>query len=423
MPANFPIFEFAVALLIGALVGIDREKRKTELEFGSAGGLRTFVLLALAGALSAWLSRELDSPWIFVATGVMITCAILAGFYLHARSNPSSYGLTTEVAAIVVFLLGGTTLFGYMELAVALAIATSAILAYKHPLHGLVERLQQDDIYAGLKLLIATFIVLPVLPDRTVDPWEAVNPYRLWWLVILIAGISLVGYIASRWLGPRRGTAVTGLAGGLVSSTAVTLTFARRSKSEPAVAGSADALASGLLLAWAIMFGRVVVEVAVVNRDLLPHVILPMLTLGAVNGLVAVVCYLLGARHAVGDIDDSVPLKNPFSLTSAIKFALFFTAVLVVVKLVEQQYSGQGLYVLAALAGLTDVDAITLSMAEYAKQGDVRTAVVSIVIAAISNTLVKCGLVLILGSRALMTRVVLATLLLLAVTAAFYFLV
>ena len=223
-----PLADFTIALFIGALVGIEREKKQAEEQRG-IGGLRTFLLFAEAGAVAAWLSLRLATPWIFVGVGMLVVATVIAGYWAWVRKHPDDIGLTTEMAAIVVYLLGGLTLAGDPGLAVALAIATSAILAFKQPLHGAVDRIGWDDIYAALKLLIATFIVLPVLPDRPLDPWGALNPYRMWWLVVLISGLSLVGYVATRWLGTGRGIPITGLFGGLVSSTAVTLTFARRS--------------------------------------------------------------------------------------------------------------------------------------------------------------------------------------------------
>ncbi len=155
------------------------------------------------------------------------------------------------------------------------------MLAYKQPLHGFVEKLGWDDVYAGLRLLIATFIALPLLPNRAIDPWGALNPYELWLLVILISSLSLVGYVLTRWLGPARGTALTGLTGGLVSSTAVTLSFAREARDDPQNVAS---LACGILLAWAVMFVRVIVLVAVVNRKLLPEILVPFVLMGLASG-------------------------------------------------------------------------------------------------------------------------------------------
>jgi uncharacterized membrane protein (DUF4010 family) len=256
--------DFATAILLGALVGIEREKRKAEeKETGGIAGLRTFTLLALLGAAAAWLARETSSPWI-LAAGLLIAGAfVVAGYFIAARSNPDATGLTTEVAAVVVFLLGAMVMFGHQELAIGLGVITAAVLAYKQPLHGFVSKLGWDDVYAGLRLLIATFIALPLLPNKPIDPWGALNPYSLWLLVILISSLSLVGYVLTRMLGPARGTALTGLTGGLVSSTAVTLSFAKEGRDHPQ---NAAALTCGILLAWAVMFVRVIVLVAVVNR-------------------------------------------------------------------------------------------------------------------------------------------------------------
>ena len=214
---------FALALLIGALVGIEREKRKTEEGDVGIGGLRTFILFALVGAIAGWLSHALAMPWILVGGLLAVAAAVVAGYAVEARTRPGALGLTTEVAAIAVYLLGAMTTLGYRELAVGLAIVTAAVLAYKQPLHGFVGKIGWSDVFAGLRLMIATFIVLPLLPDRAVDPWGALNPHTLWLLVLLISGLSLVGYVATRLLGADRGAALTGVTGGLVSSTAVTL--------------------------------------------------------------------------------------------------------------------------------------------------------------------------------------------------------
>jgi len=408
-PLQIPLRDFAIALFIGALVGIEREKRQEERVERGTGGLRTFIIIAEAGAVAAWLSSQLGSPAVFVGAGVMVTAALLAGYLAEARIHPRDIGLTTEAAAIVVYLLGGMTLFGHPGLAVALAIATSAVLAYRQPLHGAVERIGRDDLYAGLKLLIATFIVLPVLPDRALDPWSALNPYRMWWLVILISALSLVGYVATRWLGAGRGIALTGLFGGLVSSTAVTLSFARRSRDEAGLARRIDALAAGILISWVVMFARMGVLVALVN----PRLLRPLAGALAAPTAIAAIGAALELRRGAGGAERSgedVPLRNPFSLTAAIRFASLLAVVFLGVKLFETYLPGRGLYGIAALAGLTDVDAITLSMASFARDGgSAAVAATAIVIAALSNSLVKCGVVVALGAAGLGRRVAIAT--------------
>lgn len=405
--AGGPLLGFGIALALGALIGVERERKKHAGERGT-GGLRTFVLIAETGALAAWLSRELGVPWIFAATGVLVTALLIAGYVMEVRASPAALGLTTEIAGLVTYLLGGAVLYGETELAVALAIATTAVLAFKEPLHGLVERVGREDLEAGLKLLLATFVVLPVLPHHAVDPWGVLDPYKMWWLVILISALSFLGYVATRLLGAERGLVLTGLAGGLVSSTAVTLGFARQSRER--AHESPAALAAGLLLAWAVMFARVCVAVAFVHRPLLARLAAPMGAMGAAALVLALVFALRRSRTGRAVHSPDVRLKNPFRLMASIRFALLFAAVLLVVELARRYTPANALYAVAALAGATDVDAITLSMADLAsKGGTADVAAGAIAVAALSNTLVKCGLVVALGSPPLRGRVAIAT--------------
>lgn len=402
------VWNFATALLIGALVGIERERHTQGLEQPGIAGLRTFVLFALFGALSGWLALSLGSPWILAAGLVAAAAAVLAGYVLSVRLDPGSLGLTTEIAAIATFLLGAVAAAGQRELAVGLGVTVAAVLAYKQPLHGFVEKLGSDDVYAVLRLLIATFIILPILPDEPLDPWDALNPQTLWLLVLLIAGLSLVGYVLTRLLGAHRGIPITGFTGGLVSSTAITLSFSRQSRQKQ-YEKAAAAIASGVLFAWAVSFVRVLVEVLVVNRSLLPA-LLPSIVAMLLACLAFAWLHLRRANreHAQAEAQE-VRLQNPFSLTSAMKFAAVFAVVLLVVKLVEAQAPPSGMYLVAGLAGTTDVDAITLSMADYAKSGDWHVAAHAITIAVLSNTIIKTGMVVALGSPALRRAILVAT--------------
>lgn len=398
---------FALALLIGALIGLERERRKNEEQDPTIGGLRTFILFSQVGAASAWLSQQLAAPWIFGVGALCVTALVVAGYAVPLRHAPHAPGLTTEIAALATFLLGGICLAGQPALAVGLGIVTSALLAWKRPLHGLVQRLGEDDLYAGLKLLIASFVVLPLLPREPMDPWGALVPYELWLLVVLISALSLIGYVAVRWLGAQRGTMITGLAGGLVSSTAVTLTFARTGRER---AGEASLLSAALLVAWTVMFVRVVVEVVAVNPALVRSLLVPVGAMGAAS-LACVAWFYLRRERASDAPQVDVALENPFSLRSAISFALVFGLVLLIVALARRYLPSGSMYVIAAVAGLTDVDAITLSMATYARDGgEPGTAITAIVIAVISNTLVKTGMVASLGTPAMRRRVGLAAL-------------
>jgi uncharacterized membrane protein (DUF4010 family) len=400
------------ALLIGALVGIEREKNKAASGNVGIGGVRTFILFSLAGAFAALLAQALGSPLVLAAAIAGVVALTCAGYVIQARSKPEAVGLTTETAALTVCLLGATCTAGYPELALAGGIAVSAFLAYKQSLHGLVAKLGPDDISAGVKLLAASFIVLPLLPKQPIDPWGALVPRSLWLLVILIAALSLVGYVATRALGSERGTAITGLSGGLVSSTAVTLTFAKRSREEHGATD--DALAAGTFLAWGVSFARVIVLAAIIHAPLAIQMLVPFGAMALVT--VATALWLLRRSQAAAAAAP-VSLKNPFSLVSAIKFGLLFAGVLLVMTIVQQRFPSGGTYVVAALAGTSDVDAITLSMATLAQSGQasLATAALSILIAALSNTLVKCGMSAGLGGPRLRRSALLLTAVLVAI--------
>jgi len=390
---------FLIALSIGALIGIEREKKKDAEPGRTVGGIRTHILLSLIGAASAWQSRELAMDWIFVVTLAVVGVAVVANHLRNAaRSLDGASGLLSEVAAFTACLLGGMVVIGTPELAVALAVAASAVLAYKQPLHGLVERIGVDDIYAGIKLLIASFIVLPLLPNQTIDPWQAINPHALWLLVILISGLSLVGYVAVRWVGTTHGIALTGITGGLVSSTAVTLNFARNSRLQPE-AGQAHAFSAGILLAWLVMFVRAASLVAIVNAALLRTIWIPFALMGAVTAAYAVWHYRASLTATAPVEQQGVAIANPFSLGSAIRFGALFAAVLLIVRLAQEHAPGTGLYVVSALAGSVDVDPLILSLAKESKvNANLAQASTAMVIGVLANTGVKCAMVAGLGA-------------------------
>ncbi|WP_457442119.1 MgtC/SapB family protein [Roseateles sp. P5_E4] len=389
---------FFVALLIGILVGIEREKKRPAAPSHTIGGIRTHALLALSGAASAWLGQQLQLQWLFVAVLVCASAMAIASHALWRRDGKDAPpSMTSEIAALLVVLLGGMAATGNQALAVALAVALSAVLAFKQPLHALVERVGLDDILAGIKLLIASVIVLPLVPNETVDPWHALNPYQLWLLVVLISALSLAGYIGMRWLGPARGAAITGLAGGLVSSTATTLNFARDSRKAESSA-NASAAAAGILCAWFVMFLRVTTIVAILNRQLLGALWPPLLAMALATGALALRHYLAGAAAATSPAQAATPLKNPFSLGAAIRFGILFAVVLVVTKLAQQQFPSGGLLAISALAGAADVDAIVLSLSGQ-KDGSLTTAATAwaLLAALLANTVVKIAMVLLVA--------------------------
>ena len=397
---------FAIAILIGALIGIEREKRR-ETET-TIGGIRTFVLLATLGAVGGFLSTQFESVWPLLIVVIVAGITVVAGFLIDADDREGRIGLITELAGIAVTLLAGLATLNYPLLAVCLGIIVAALLAYKTPLHGLIDRIGWDDIFAGLRLLIASFIILPLLPDRTVDPWDALNPRKLWLLVVMISGLSMIGYVATRWLGPGRGTVITGLTGGLASSTAATLAFSRQSKDNDG-APAAQMLAIGTLIAWAVMFARVMVISFAVYPALLRELAVPMTAMGLACLASAGVLLWRQRSGAASSKAVEIAVSTPFTLTQAAKFGLLFAAILLVVKIVSDLDLPGGLYVVAALAGLTDVDAISLSMAQHARGGAMLVATIAIVIATLANTAVKAGMAASIGSAGYRRLILAAT--------------
>ena len=394
---HYEVFgRFGIALLVGVLIGLEREYSRLKEEVHAFAGIRTFPLIALLGCAAALISDEAGS-WGFGLVLVVVAAMVIVAYAIQAMRG--HVGMTSEVAAIVVFVCGALAYWEYLVLSAALGVITFGLLTLKPQLHGLAQRVSSEDLYATLKFTIISLIVLPILPNQDYGPppFDALNPYRTWLMVVFISGISFLGYILIQVVGQRRGIGLSGLLGGLASSTATTLTFSERSDEHPELARP---LALGITLAWTVMFGRVIIEVAVLNRALLGVLWLPMAA-GMAAGLVFCVYYYFSQRTAE---ESEVKLSNPFELGTAIKFGLLYAAVLVIAKAAEFYFQDAGLYVASALAGLTDVDAIALSMAELSNAGGsiaIPTASVAVVLAVISNTVVKGAIAFVVGSDTL----------------------
>lgn len=416
-----PYVDFGIALAAGLLIGLERQQSHPmpNPDGSFLGGVRTFPLLALAGALSVVLARA-GMTWAPIVALLAVVALLAISFSADVKQGRDR-GLTTEIAALVTFLLGGlAAAHGAIpetsERAVIVggtAVVVTLLLSSKPRLHGLAEKVSSDDLFSTVKFLIVAVLVLPLLPNRTMGPLDVLNPFQIGLMVVLIAGISFVGYVARRALGPGRGIAATALVGGLVSSTAVTLSFASRSKREPATVPLA---AIAILLASTIMFVRVLVEVGAVHAPLLPAVAMPIGAMAAA-GVVAAGVLWFRARGTKATSTD-VELSNPFELGTALKMGLVFAVVLFASKAAQSYAGAGGMYVAAVLAGTTDVDAITLSTASLAKSGlDPAVASTTIVIGAASNTVVKATIAAVVGGLALGKRVLVACGFILAVGA------
>ncbi|HIQ04247.1 MAG TPA: DUF4010 domain-containing protein [Anaerolineae bacterium] len=387
--------KFALATLVGLLVGLEREHSRQERELALFAGVRTFPLVALLGCTTAMLSAQ-GQTWLFVVGFVGLSTLVLAVYAISVhRGDP---GMTTEVAVLLVYLIGGLIYWDQIWPAVALGVVITVLLALRPTLHGLAARIEREDIYATLQLAVVSAVILPLLPDRAYGPLQVLNPFRMWLMVVFISAVSFSGYVAIKLLGPRRGIGLTGLLGGMVSSTAVTLSFSQRSREAPSLAGH---FALGIVVASTTMYPRMVLEILVFNPTLAGQVWLPMAlltSLGVGGGL-----YLWRAvRHGE---EEATGFTNPFRLGPAIQFGLLFGAVLLITKAAQIALGDAGVYVTSFLAGLTGVDPTALSMAQLAGETVAyEVAVRAVLLAAATNTLAKGGLVLALSAPSLRHR-------------------
>ncbi len=389
-----------VSLGLGLLVGLQREYAKRRSHEDLFGGARTFAMIATVGALATMLS-EATGSYLVVATFAAGVIAFLAIGYQRS-TREGHLGMTTEVAALIVFCAGALAGLGELPIAVAIGVLTATVLAIKPFTRQLSASIETEDVYATLKFGVVAALALPLLPDQTygASPWDAVSPYKVGLMVVFISGLSFVGYVLVHLVGPERGVGITSLLGGLVSSTAVTLTLSERSRSHRTMSKT---LGLGVLLAWVVMFARILVEVGVVNPSLLVSVWLPITIAGLVAGGWAA---WLFSRRATGTqgADDAQGFTNPFRLGPAIQFGLLYGVVLIGSKALSDWLGAGGIYAGAIVSGLADVDAITLSMAELSRGSGVvedEVAANAIVFAAASNTLVKAGIVWMTGSPGL----------------------
>src|SRR5262245_35180767 len=262
---------FGAALALGVLLGLERERSKPATGFA---GVRTFGLLALAGGTAAFLDWTLSRPWLALVVFAAIAALVIVSYAVTAQHG--EFGITTELSAVLAFVLGFLCVSGHVLTAAGIAVASGAVLALKESLHRLASRIEPADVEATLKFAIVSVIILPLVPDQNYGPppLDVINPYKIWLMVVLISGLNFASYLLVKIVGAEHGIGLTGLLGGLVSSTAVTLGFSQRSRQEK---GQSTALALGILIAWTIMFARVVVLVAAVDYLLVPRIGVAML--------------------------------------------------------------------------------------------------------------------------------------------------
>jgi uncharacterized membrane protein (DUF4010 family) len=397
MQSSDLFLRFGVAIAIGFLVGLQREYAHGGNNREIIAGERTFSLIGLSGCLTAMLADEFGSPLLFafllLVYGGIVAVSYVIEFYRHNRA-----GLTTEVTVLVVVLIGALCYFGYLTLAVAAGIVTTVLLSLKLETDRFVQALTRADIMAALQLAVISAVILPVLPNQVLfePPLDVLVPFKIWLMVVFISGVSFLGYVLMKIVGPSHGIGLTGLLGGLVSSTAVTLSFSERSMREKDLARP---FGLAIMVASTIMFARVLVLVGVLNQALLVDLWLPL----SITGLVGVgySLYLFFTQRV--DQQSEIAISNPFDLLSAVKFGAIYGLVLLVSRAAQLYFGNPGVVISSILSGLADVDAITLSMTELSSTGSLGlgTASDGILLAVLSNTVVKAGIATITGSRQL----------------------
>ena len=408
LPATYPVSNLVLSIVVsaclGALVGLIRQWSDQKASPGGEadfGGVRTYTFWAILGCVAAFLSQT-------HAAAVLPIVLALVGLHLTALhfNNPASIhpGSTTFAASLLTCLLGALVQWEYTQAAILVAAATAVMIGLKQPIHAWTRAFTVDDIRATLQFVAITGVVMPLVPDRNLGPFDAFNPYSTWLMVVLISGMGFAGYLMMRLLGAKAGISITGLVGGLASSTATTLAFSRRSKDDPTLSTS---FALAVIIACTIMLARIIVVIGVINRELAVSLIVPF-ALMAVPGVAFGLWVWLFDRPTDNDV--ATPrLINPLSLGIAIKFGIIYAVVAFLVKAATHFDLRGGLLPLSFLSGLTDMDAISLLMANSRNDASVAPllATQSVILAAIGNSVLKGCFALSLGSPRLRRQVAL----------------
>ncbi len=387
-----PSFErLLVALLVGFLIGLDRERTEARKERRLFAGVRTFPLIALAGAVPMLL-MDRAGPALLVASFAAVAGVAVVS-YLRS-SAAGDIGATTEIAALATFLLGALAGGGDLVVAAAAGVAIAVLLVAKPRLEAFSRALTQEELAATLELAVISVIILPLAPNRGYGPWSLLNPFEIWLIVVLVSALGFAGFVAVRLWGEERGLAVTGIVGGVVSSTAVTVAMATQARDAKGLARTA---AAATVLASTIMCARVLVLAGAIDLRILPR-LLPVAGAMAVVGGVA--AWLL-ARHPSSASVDTAPTKfsNPFKLTAAASFGVIFALILLLVRVAQEYGGARGMYAVAALSAVADVDAVAMALTRLGSGQEAWAApATGVNIAMVTNTLVKMGIALVMGA-------------------------
>ncbi|HDM8222755.1 TPA: MgtC/SapB family protein [Vibrio campbellii] len=393
------IWNLFIALLLGAIVGTQRGwVMRNSIEGSRVAGIRTFSLVGLLGGLVGILANIYTPLLLGFALIALVILACIA-FVIQQRKS-EDISITGVVSLVITFVLGSLAVSGEPVLASAAAVITAVVLDNKKELHQALQRLQEYELDAALRLLLISIVLLPLLPNQAYGPWKALNPYEIWWMVVLIASISFVGYFAIKIGGAKRGILFTSVFAGLSSSTALTLQFSHLSREQ---ANISPLLASGILLSCGTMFPRLLIVLSVINPQLVT--LLGPVVLGMMAALY-LPAWWIWRRSEVEQIEQPNKQTNPLALQSALFFGVVLAVIMLLSHALSDLFGSAGVLILSALSGITDVDAISLALGRQSTQTlSVETAALGILIAASVNTVVKMGMVVAIGDKALWRRV------------------
>ena len=389
------IEKLALALGLGLLVGFQREWTAPHV-----AGIRTFTLITLLGAVIG-LFFETLGPWLVAAGFISLTAMIVVVNVMKFSSSEIPPGLTTQVAALVMYVVGFAIAVDQISLGVLVSGGVAVLLQWKQSLHGFVERIGEKEARAIFQLVLISLVILPVLPNVGYGPYQVLNPYHIWLMVVLICGISLGSYLAYKFFGSRAGTLLGSILGGLISSTAATVSYSRRTRNAPESAGAACLV---IVISSTIVFGRVMFEIAVVGPAVLPQLAPPLAAMMLLMAAISLVVFVFTRKD-----QQRLSLQDdPSDLKAALIFGALYAAVLFAVAAVKEHFGNQALFGVAALSGLTDMDAITLSTVQMINAGGLSVDMGwrMILVGAMSNLFFKACAVGLLGNRALLLRVI-----------------
>lgn len=389
-----------IALAVGLLIGVERGWKLREAKDGERiAGLRTYGLIGLLGGTAGLLFQYMGAL-VFGMVFMGFTIAVTVPYVLR-RLKSDDASITSLVTMLLTFILGSLVVLEHINLAASSAVVTVLLLRFKEALHGWLRKLGRQELHAAIQLLLISVVMLPVLPNQGYGPWLVFNPFEAWWMVVLIASISFVGYFSMKISGTEKGVILTALAGGLVSSTALTLHFSRLYKKQPAMDSM---LAAGILMACATMFPRILLIAGLINPALLPVLLTPMAVMSLLTFFFAALIWR--EKETNKATPDLSSLINPLELKSALFFGALLVLVLLLGKAAVHYYGEKGVYLLALLSGIADVDPINLTLSKMSRTDlPLDVAVLGIVIAASTNTLVKAGLAVAVGGRKMFLQV------------------